>query len=242
MKQRTAEMASAYTTTTAYVVIPESALIVTGDENIGRYLVSNEGSTNALDAKVMGRYRRGTGESGWVDVTAAISVAADGTGLLRFEVGDFEEYATFIKSASGTTALVYGQLLKQERITLNERLYATRTIAAEAADTITVSYQLTKRDAASLIHVTTYTGIQAAAGDLVEAADAAMTISDGTNGSTLAGDDTHEALFATTATGALDVIFTDVAGASSLEFLAILREGHAAGPIVDLHVISYDGV
>ena len=243
--ERVGAMAAALTTTDAYAGVPESHITVEGHNRLD-YLVTETAAANGITAKVVGRYLRKNGEvSAWQDAAGERAVAASGTTIFSLTDLAYDEYAVEIRATVGASqgdVQVYGgsRLVQERGTAAADSPKLTRSIAAEAADVVTTSLQSSRQET-TLIHITGYTGVQAAAGDLVEAADAALTMSDGTTGTTLSGDDTHAALFATDTAGALDVAATDVAGASSLEFLLIAREGSADGPILDLFVISFDG-
>lgn len=232
---------TAQTLTTSYAVVPESKIRPAADDEVVRFTVSNEGATNALDAKISARHIRTTGESDWIDVSSEIAVAATENGQLAVACDGYDEFAVFAKSASGTTAKVYGKTGKQDRVEeLSQPLGLTYSIADEDSDTITVSLALSVQ-AARKLHVQCLAEAPAAAaGAPTQAADAVLTVSDGTNGSTLLGDDTAAALFQTTATGLLDVIATDEGGAVDAGFLLVVRDGSATGPILAIIALVFD--
>jgi hypothetical protein len=242
---RVTAMSSAQTSTNSYVTVDETVLEA-GDKNRLDFFVEETGGSNGITVKIVGRLLdNGDNACAWQDVSGEVAISASGSAILTVTDPEFEEYALQIKSTSGGShgdAMVYGGFrLVQHRAGVEEApLIATRTINAESSDDITVNYQLSSLDT-KLVHITGYKGAQTSAGDLEEETDAALTMSDGTNGTTLQGDDTHAALFKTTTTGALDVIYTDAGGASSKEFILVLREGGPTGRVIDIHVVSFDG-
>lgn len=237
------EMSSAQATADAYAAVTESRVRVHGHNRL-RFLVEETGGSNGITAKVRGRYLRENGYSSWQDVSAEVAISAGSSA--EFDLGPhlkYDEYEVWVKSTSASSpgaVQVYGgsryNPYSEDR---EPTLSVTRSIGSETGDALTVSHQFSRRESLQ-IHAKVYAGAQTSAGDLAQDGTA-CTISDGTDGSTLLGDDTAEAVFLTSATGALDIECTDTAGASSKEFIVVLREGGPDGRIIDIYVISFDG-
>lgn len=102
---RTANMAADQTTTDAYAQVPES-VIDAERHNRARFIVTETGGANAIDARIVGRIKDDEGNwSAWqahpgadASVTA---LAASGTDLLTTDNPGFDQLAVEIKANAG---------------------------------------------------------------------------------------------------------------------------------------------
>lgn len=102
---RTAEQASAQTTTDSYALVDESKIQPAGREHLS-YIVEETGGSNGVDARIVKRNKNAAGNwGGWVPDDGSdaeeTNISADGVQDLKPSDTEADEYGVEIKANTG---------------------------------------------------------------------------------------------------------------------------------------------